>query len=96
MFYTSKVKKVPYNIYELLTPKGLAFWIMDDKSRHGSGLHLSLYAFSNKDLDRLIYVLKNKFNLICSIHYRDKKPRIYIFKESMNNLINLISPYFIK
>jgi len=49
MFYTLNVKIVPNNIYELLTPKGLAFWIMDDGSRHGSGLHISVYAFSNED-----------------------------------------------
>jgi len=97
MFYVSNVKKVPDNIYELLTLRGLAFWIMDDGSRHGDGLHISVYAFSNEDVDKLMYTLQDKFNLRCSIHYnRDKKPRIYIFKESMDKLRPLISPYFIK
>lgn len=81
MFYVLNVKIVPNNIYELLTPKGLAFWIMDDGSRHGDGLHISVYAFSNKDVDKLMFTLQSKFNLKCSIHYnRDNKPRIYIFK----------------
>ena len=97
MFYTLNVKIVPNNIHELLTPKGLAFLIMDDGSRQGDGLHISVYAFSNKDVDKLMFTLQNKFNLKCSIHYnRNKKPRIYIFKESMDNLKSLISPYFIK
>ena len=52
MFYVANVKKVPNNIYELLTPRGLAFWIMDDGSRHGTGLHLSVYAFNNEDVDK--------------------------------------------
>ncbi len=96
-FYLSNVKKVPYDIYELLTLRGLAFWIMDDGSRHGDGLHISVYAFSNEDVDRLMFTLQDKFNLRCSIHYnRDNKPRIYIFKESMDKLKPLISPYFIK
>jgi len=70
---------------------------MDDGSRHGDGLHISVYAFSNKDVDKLMFTLQNKFNLKCSIHYnRDKKPRIYIFKESMDNLKSLVIPYFIK
>lgn len=91
------MKIVPSNIQELLTPRGLAFWIMDDGSRHGSGLHISVYAFSNEDVDKLMFTLQNKFNLKCSIHYnRDKKPRIYIFKESMDDLIALVKPYFIK
>jgi LAGLIDADG DNA endonuclease family len=97
IFYVLNVKIVPNNIYELLTPRGLAFWIMDDGSRHGDGLHLSVYAFSNKDVDKLMFTLQDKFHLKCSIHYnRDKKPRIYIFKESMDNLKSLVSPYFIK
>ena len=70
---------------------------MDDGSRHGNGLHISIYAFSNEDVDKLMFTLQDKFNLRCSIHYnRDKKPRIYIFKESMDTLIPLISPYFVK
>jgi hypothetical protein len=96
MFYVSNVKVVPNNIYELLTPRGLAFLIMDDGSRHGSGLHISVYAFTDEDVDKLMFTLQDKFNLKCSIHYnRDNKPRIYIFKESMDNLITLVKPYFI-
>ena len=96
MFYLVNVKKVPSNIYNLLTPRGLAFWIMDDGSKHGTGLHLSVYAFTNEDVDKLMFTLQDKFNLRCSIHYnRDKKPRIYIFNESMDNLRNMVKPYFI-
>lgn len=81
MFYVSNVKIVPSNIYELLSPRGLAFWLMDDGSRHGSGVHISVYSFTNTDVDKLMFTLQDKFNLKCSIHYnRDKKPRIYIFK----------------
>lgn len=70
---------------------------MDDGSRQELGLHLSVYAFSSEDVDKLMFVLQDKFNLKCSIHYnRDKKPRIYIFKESMDKLKSLTSPYFVK
>lgn len=98
LFYDSNKKKiVPGNIRELLTPQGLAFWIMDDGSKQGSGLHISVYAFSNADVDKLLFTLQDKFNLKSSIHYyRDNKPRIYIFKESMDTLITLVKPYFIK
>lgn len=54
---------------------------MDDGSLHGKGLHISTYSFSTEDIDKLLFVLQDKFGLNCSIHYnRDKKPRIYIFK----------------
>jgi len=94
IFYVLGKKVVPLNIYDLLTPRGLAFWIMDDGSRHGEGLHIGTYAFSNDDIDRLMFVLQDKFGLKCSIHYnRENKPRIYIFKESMDNLRSLVSQY---
>jgi hypothetical protein len=81
LFYLSNIKKVPDNIYDILTPRGLAFLIMDDGSRHGAGLHISVYAFTNQDLDKLMFTLQEKFNFKCSIHYnKDKKPCIYIFK----------------
>ena len=95
-FYKLNVKIVPDNIYDLLTPRGLAFWIMDDGSKHGDGLHISVYAFSNADVDKLMFTLQDKFKFKTSIHYnRDKKPRIYIFKESMITLRDLVKPFFI-
>ena len=70
---------------------------MDDGSRHGESVHISAYGFSEKDIDKLMFVLQDKFNLKCSIHYnKENKPRIYIFKESMDTLINLVKPFFIK
>jgi len=98
LFYDSNKKKiVPGNISELLTPRGLAFWIMDDGSKQNEGLHISVYGFTNADVDKLMFTLQDKFHLKCSIHYnRDNKPRIYIFKESMPSLITLVKPYFIK
>ncbi len=79
MFYVSNIKIVSSNIYKLLTPKELVFWIMDDGSRHGLGLHLSVYAFLKEDVCKLMFVLQDKFNFKCLIHNnRDNKPHIYI------------------
>lgn len=97
IFFISNKKVVPNNIYDLLILKGLAFWIMVYANHYGEGLHISLQAFSNEDVDKLIFTIQNKFNLKCSIHYnKDKKSRIYVFKESVNILILRISQYFVK
>ena len=70
---------------------------MDDGSIQGEGLHISTYSFSGEEIDKLLLVLQNKFGLKCSIHYNiDKKPRIYIYKESIDKLRSLVSQYFIK
>ena len=42
-----------------------------------------------------MFTLQDKFKLKCSIHYLHGKPRIYIFKESMEDLIKLTKPFFI-
>jgi hypothetical protein len=69
---------------------------MNDGSCHGKGLHISTYAFSNEDMDKLMFVLQDKFGLKCSIHYnKENKPRIYIFKEFMDKLNSLVQKYFI-
>src|SRR5919204_216362 len=63
---------------------------MDDGSKQGSGLHISVYAFSNADVDKLMFTLQDKFNLKCSIHYnRDNKPPIYIFVANFLVLMQL-------
>ena len=85
---------------ELLTPIGLAHWIMGDGSKHNLGLHLSVYAFSKKDVNLLINTLEIKFHLKCSIHNLSTighKPRIYIYiwKESMPLLKDLVKLYII-
>jgi LAGLIDADG DNA endonuclease family len=79
LFYQDNTKIVPYNIFNLLTPIGLAFWIMDDGSRQNDGLHLSVYSFDSESVDRLLKTLRDKFNLKCSIHKHDRGPRIYIW-----------------
>lgn len=51
LFYNSNnIKIVPLNIYKLLTPSGLAYWIMVDGSLHNKGLHLNTYAFTSEDV----------------------------------------------
>ena len=46
-------------------------------------------------MDKLMFTLQYKFNLKCSIYYnRDKKPCIYIFKESVDILRSIDGTYF--
>ena len=83
IFYKLNTKIIPENIKELLIPRGLAFLIMDDGSRQGSGLHLNVYAFSNEDIDKLIFTLQTKFNFKCSIHYNKDKNLGFTFLKNL-------------
>lgn len=98
IFYQENLKIVPLDISNLLTPRGLAYWIMDDGSIQNKGLHLNTYGFTAEDILRLQSALENLFSgaensLKCSIHKHSKGGRIYIWEESMPLLRNNISQY---
>jgi hypothetical protein len=63
---------------------------MGDGSKQNEGLHLSVYAFSQTNVDLLTDALKNRYDLHCTIHTTDRGPRIYINKNSMNILRPII------
>lgn len=94
LFYNNNIKIVPNNIDSLLTVEGLAHWIMNDGSKQNSGVHLSTYGFNPQEVLLLVNVLILKFNLNCSIHKHKAGDRIYIKKESMNHLRDLVQSYF--
>ena len=101
LFYNAENKKiVPLNINQLLTPRGLAYWIMDDGSLQNKGLHLSTYNFTYEEVILLKNTLENLFKpdflVKCSIHNHKKGYRIYIWQESMTLIRNHIIQYMHK
>jgi hypothetical protein len=82
LFYVAGVKVVPLTIFKLLTPVGLAFWIMGDGGKAGPGVYLNVYAFKEQepplDILLLLNVLRNKLGVKCTVHRHKAGPRIYI------------------
>jgi len=97
LFYNTEGKKIlPLNIEYLLTKRGLAYWIMDDGYKSGKGLYICTESFSLNEINILINILKNKFNLECNYHKVTNGYIIYIFNNSISKLIEIVKPYFIK
>ena len=100
LFYLNGVKLIPKNIGDLLTPLGLAHWICQDGSYHkvSKGVVLCTDSFTKEDVQLLISVLQNKFNLICTIQKAPGKNihrfRIYISAKSLPVLRSLVQSYF--
>ena len=96
IYYPNGIKQVPLNIEDIFTEISLAYWIMDDGSKQGKGIHLNTYGFNIECVERLIEVLTKKFNLKCTIHLKNNKPRIFISADSMNvlkiHVLNHIHP----
>jgi len=97
LWYKKNIKCIPECIGEYLTPLALAIWIMDDGAKVGSGLKFATNSYTHNDCKILVKVLKDNFNLKASIQSAGAKDQyiIYIWKESMEDLRNIVSPYII-
>jgi hypothetical protein len=89
-------KVVPQNIGDLLTPAGLAFWAQDDGTLHssGNGFIFATNSYTLSEVELLISVLKDKFNLNCTIQKDKEIYRIYICSKSIPLFRELVTPYF--
>ena len=68
---------------------------MDDGSKTGTGFRLSTQSYTKAENLLLIQILKDKFDLDCSLHLAgNSQHRIYIKTKSMFKFKNLVSPHF--
>jgi ubiquinol-cytochrome c reductase cytochrome b subunit len=91
------VKVVPQSIGNYLTPLALAVWIMDDGSKVSKGLKLCTNSYSYSDCLLLVQVLHSNFGLKATIQSTGASSQyiIYIWKESMDKLRNIVDPFII-
>lgn len=73
IFYTydstnKRIKVIPSNIEEYITPCSLAFWIMDDGMKNHKQLGLCTHSFTKEENILLMTVLEKKFQLVCKLH----------------------------
>jgi ubiquinol-cytochrome c reductase cytochrome b subunit len=101
LFYHNKVKVIPENIINYLTPIALAYWIMDDGSkRKTGGLVLCTQGFTRNEVQKLSEALFTKFNILSNPALKKGKTGnqlwyLYIRKKYILHLQLLVSPYII-
>lgn len=93
-------KKIPVDIYNLLTPVALAVLIMGEGEQQPSGMNLCTDSCTLTEVIILINVLIIRYNLNCTI--RNKKnpsgkvvARIYFPASEMEKLRQIVAPYVI-
>jgi len=93
LFYVNGVKVIPdvLIMYYLLTPIALAHWIMGDGFWDHPGVVLCTDSFSIEDNVKLINILKDRYQLDCTL--RSSSNRIYIRAASMPRLRSIVLPY---
>ena len=97
LWYKNNIKRVPESISLYLTPLALAIWIMDDGAKIGRGLKFSTNCFTYSECLILVKALNDNFNIKASVQSAGSKDQyiIYIWKQSINDLKNIVSPYII-
>jgi len=73
---------------------------MDDGFKVNNGVGLATESFTEEEVDRLKFVLENKFDLLVSKNPRKTNSsinrfRLFISAKSRNKLHSLVMPYFI-
>lgn len=89
-FYQEGRKVVPPMISKLLTPRGLAYWFMDDgsmKSKQSKGVILNTQGFSRREVNALAELLEIKFQLFASERKQKDGYQIYISGKSYESFI---------
>ena len=94
------IKIVPLNIGDLLTPIGLAHWMMDDGYIHGNGMILATDSFTLNEIELLKKVLESNFDLKVTIQIRkssggNEVNRLRISSKSRYKFLALTKSYFI-
>lgn len=79
----------------ILTARGLAYWIMDDGYKFNNGFYICTESYSLDEHSKLVTMFKNKFDLKTSYHKTTNGYRLYIFSESRGKLLQLIKPYLL-
>jgi len=94
-FYPAGKKVIPANIADLLTPLGLAHFIADDGSWDKKGRYVVLCtnSFTLKEVEHLVSVLNNKWNLKCYVNKNGIYYRIIVPTYSILVLQDLLAPH---
>ena len=98
LFYKDNVKIIPRNLEELLTGRGLAYWIMDDggKSVYNQTI-LHTRSFTKQDVEYLQTVLNKNFELKTRLEEKIQDQWvIYIPVRQKIKLIDIVGPYMHK
>ena len=90
-------KIVPRNIHQMLTPRALAYWFMDDGSFSfwGTVYCLNTQGFALSEQKNLVKALKSKFNLNFNVIKDRTHYRLALQEQDNKNFKQLIQPYLL-
>ncbi|NIA11483.1 MAG: hypothetical protein GWP10_17595 [Nitrospiraceae bacterium] len=97
-FYKNGKKKVPSLIGKIFTSVSLAYWFMDDgsrKSRQSKGIIFNTQGFSKEDVNILINLLKDRYDLDAWLRKQKEGYQIYTSGKSFEVFKFIVLPYVV-
>lgn len=94
-FYPQKVKILPAHIFDLLTPKMLAVWFMDDGSYNGNNITLNTQSLPKNEQLRIVDYLRDKLSIYSTVVKEYQNWKVYIGSRDFRNFLSIIEPHII-
>jgi len=95
LFYKKGKKYINLKLEDYLTPLALSIWIMDDGSWVKSGVRIATNCFELVEVKILVNIITKLYNLNCTIQNIEGRYSIYITKESIPKLKNIVLPHML-
>jgi hypothetical protein len=86
-------------LYDMLTPKALAYWYMDDgtwPNKKAKSFQLCTHGYTVKQVEYLLTILNEKFQLVTKIGFNKNQPIIKISAKSYHIFKGLIFDTIVK
>lgn len=98
LFYINKIKIIPANIADYLTPLAIAIWLQDDAYKLNNGILFSTYCFTFSEVHLLGKALLSLYGINYTVHTRTLQSGkvvhgLYIPQDGMNILRPLVLPH---
>lgn len=94
-YFYDKVKILPENIFDILNPRMIAVWFMDDGSNNGETATLNTHDFSKENQCKMISFFKERFQINATIVRDRDKWKVNFGKSEFPKLKSIISPHII-
>lgn len=90
-FYDMEGKIVPDSVLKELGALGLATWFMDDGNNNNGYISLNVAAFREKDREKLLGILKDRFALPFTLH----RDYLGLRKKYAEDFFKVVEPYLL-
>ena len=94
-FYRDGVKVLPEAIFDILTPRALAVWFMDDGSNTKESYTINTHCFPFGDQIRIVKFLEEKYGIVATIVKDRSKLKIGIGRREYLKLNPIIESFII-